>query len=125
MKTCKDCIHFDICLETNGSLSFESKGMGNDCRCFKDASRFVELPCSINDPYFTVERFCTEGGYHKQKGPVSLSCCECCDEVCDKEYRIVEHKFHNVAHILLKASGIGTYYFLTKEEAEKKIEEMK
>ena len=37
MKTCKDCIHFDIC---------DDFLPPDDCSSFKDASKFIELPSS-------------------------------------------------------------------------------
>ena len=39
MKTCEDCIHYDICLGAFGWLS-------KTCYSFKDKSCFIELPFS-------------------------------------------------------------------------------
>lgn len=119
MKTCENCIHYDICATAYGGCILHI------CDSFKDKSKFIELPCSIGDPYFTVERFCTEGGYHKEKEKVGLSTCEYCCEECDRELRVVEHKFYSTSQILQKETYIGEYIFLTKEEAEKKLEELK
>lgn len=38
--TCKDCIHFEVCLK-NGDARPDIKY----CSCFKDKSRYIELPC--------------------------------------------------------------------------------
>lgn len=116
--TCEDCIHYDICLGAFGAL------VGHVCDSFKDKSKFIELPCSVGDPYFTIERFCTEGGYHKEKAEVNLSDCEYCCEECDRELRIVEHQFYNNCTILQKEQYIDKTVFLTREEAEKKLEEL-
>ncbi len=135
MKTCNDCIHNDVC-ERHCEQQLDEGCYycrldvcrytnAQDCKHFKDAAKFIELPCSIEDTYFTLERFCTEGGYYDEKSQAALSDCEYCCEECDKEYRIVSHKFCSAAHILLKQKGFGTYYFLTKEEAEKKLEDIK
>lgn len=43
MKTCKDCIHYDICLGAFGDW------LPKICDSFKDKSRFIELPCSVGD----------------------------------------------------------------------------
>lgn len=43
MKTCRDCIHYDICLGAFGDCLYKI------CDSFKDKSRFIELPCSIGD----------------------------------------------------------------------------
>lgn len=40
MKTCKDCIHYDVCAYDKDVLGFP-KTM---CDFFKDHSRFIELP---------------------------------------------------------------------------------
>lgn len=120
MKTCKDCIHYEMCNVLPGE-----EATTNNCTFFKDKSKFIELPCSVGDPYFTIERFCTEGGYHEEKAEVHLSDCEYCCEECDRELRIVEHKFYNNCTILQKEQYIGKTVFLTREEAEKKLEEFK
>ena len=47
MKTCKDCIHSDVCHIVEMSSWWELA----DYRCddFKDKSKFIELPCSVGD----------------------------------------------------------------------------
>ena len=40
MKTCKDCIHYDICLGAFGECFYKT------CDSFKDKSQFIELPSS-------------------------------------------------------------------------------
>lgn len=42
MKTCKDCIHYDICLGAFGCCIYKT------CDSFKDKSKFIELPCPID-----------------------------------------------------------------------------
>ena len=41
MSTCKDCLCFGMCL-----LSSEKAGI---CEEFKDHSKFIELPCKVGD----------------------------------------------------------------------------
>jgi len=46
MKTCRDCIHFDICdvfniFNADGGMNFEFK----TCNDFKDEAKFIKLPC--------------------------------------------------------------------------------
>lgn len=47
LKTCKDCVHSDVCHIVEMSSWWEL----TDYRCddFKDKSKFIELPCSIGD----------------------------------------------------------------------------
>ena len=40
MQTCKDCIHFEVCCYVDMFLPI--------CDSFKDKSKFIELPCSID-----------------------------------------------------------------------------
>ena len=40
--TCKDCIHYEVCSPfTSPNESFPEV---NGCKCFKDKSRYIELP---------------------------------------------------------------------------------
>lgn len=43
--TCKDCVHYEVCeaLEKNGI----SRIYPSLCGCFKDKSKFIELPCKV------------------------------------------------------------------------------
>ena len=124
MNTCKDCIHFYICLETNGSLSFESKGMGNDCRCFKDALKFIELPCFPGDTVWTTIYNQVYKAEVDLVRPFVFK-----DRI---EYRgnvivTMEDPFFDDGRLLKQDTFVifGEYTFLTREEAEKKLEEMK
>ena len=51
MKTCKNCIHYDVCIES-GRIILEFYGENeaiNFCSYFKDVYKFIKLPCSIGD----------------------------------------------------------------------------
>lgn len=115
-KTCKDCIHYDVCLSR---ISF---GMGYDevtgkaiedidtrCHDFKDKSRFIELPCKVGDRVHTK--------YGNSFKVVSIDILNntkvfrCGNDGTD-DY-MAFHEFE-----------IGDYVFLTKEEAEVKLKEL-
>lgn len=57
MKTCKDCIHYDVCqheiLLTDIHPSYidfsDRDDVEKSCENFKDKTRAIELPCSIGD----------------------------------------------------------------------------
>ena len=125
--TCKDCIHYDVCEPyVTPKESFPEKKGG--CPCFKDKSRYIELPCAVGDIYYTIEKYCNTDPYATEKEKVSGSDCEywCNGEHCSfKEYRIEEHKWASIITILEKEQWFGKYYFLTKEEAEQKLKEIK
>lgn len=60
MKTCKDCIHYDVCEYEYPDFVHEKEGenadMEEECVQFKDKSRFAELPCKVGDTVYLVDR---------------------------------------------------------------------
>ena len=48
MATCKDCIHYDMCLQAQ---VIEKTHI---CKHFKDQSRFIEVPCKIGDTAWAI-----------------------------------------------------------------------
>ena len=42
MATCKDCLHYEVCKAIENELDMIPP---SQCSCFKDKSRFIELPC--------------------------------------------------------------------------------
>lgn len=93
MKTCKDCIHCDVCL-------LDSYTPANDCDYFKDKSKFLELPCAIGETVYMIST-----GHDDWTG----------------------HDFQMIIQASFRLDMIKKFnktYFLTREEAEKKLEEM-
>lgn len=59
--TCKECMHYDICLIRDELSDDESKVVSVlECERFKDRSRFVELPCKVGDKVYVVEEIAGE-----------------------------------------------------------------
>lgn len=107
MASCKECLHVDVC---------KSKDIFGDmpvCPHFKDRTRFVELPCKVGDIIY---------------------------EICERrkcgEWKkvIVERVVHGIdvgiggsmtarcgTSISVFLSGIGKTVFLTREAAEKAL----
>ena len=86
------------------------------------------LPCKVGDTYYTIQKYCNTDPFDTKKEPVMPWDCEnyCCRDDCSfKEYRVDEHRFGTVSSILDAEKAIGKTVFLTREEAEKKLEEMK
>lgn len=48
MATCKDCLHFEACVDMLQSMGFDVDGDGvfadERCKTFKARSRFIETP---------------------------------------------------------------------------------
>ena len=62
MKTCRDCIHGDVCphkilpIDIHPSyIDFSVRDdVENSCKDFKDKTRVIELPCSIGDTVYII-----------------------------------------------------------------------
>ena len=63
MAMCKDCVHVEVCREYVEGLAaargvrlsvkeLDSVLECDDCKHFKDRSRFVELPCKVGDKVY-------------------------------------------------------------------------
>ena len=58
---CKDCLHYELCNICN---DFDERGCSikynrcewEVCECFKEKSRFVELPYKVGDTVYLVDR---------------------------------------------------------------------
>lgn len=60
MKTCKDCYHFDACVDKLGTTKFydnviAANNVEDLCKTFKDASLVLDLPCAIDAEIFMLK----------------------------------------------------------------------
>lgn len=108
--TCKDCFHYEACGGMIEFMGLVGKGVLDNadklCNCFKDKSRFVELPCKIGDTVWCIRNF--HGHKHPQEGIVS-------EMLFTKEMKLL---------IRVKYVGCGHWgkkIFSTQEEAEAAI----
>ena len=137
--TCKDCVHYEMCeaLEKNGI----SKIHPSLCGCFKDKSKFIELPCKVGDTVFVIGKCESVSMYHDNdyfNGTGSIECpfeSDCDFEDCNDDYvRIFETRvdnflfeegsikiyFENLWHSY-EVSEFGKSIFLVREEAEQAL----
>lgn len=93
--TCKDCIHYDICEKF---YTDEDMRVLTYCSDFKDKSKYIELPCKVGDTVYQADRM-----------------------------RIYQSRIKNIIFdtdgVAFDKNAIGKTVFLTREEAEKKLEE--
>ena len=115
MKTCKDCIHCNVCpqdifaTDLHPYIDFSVRDdVEESCDDFKDKSKFIELPCSIGD-------YCI---WHDDLWYVN-NIVYCCDgsfllwiSMADKSPYGAE-------------VGSSEVKFISQEEAEKRLEELK
>ena len=116
MKTCEDCIHYDVCIGAFGYCLYKT------CDSFKDTSRFIELPCSIGDTVWAIMYNAVLESKVIRVRPIIKPDNEYCiglvatinDKLC-WDGRLFGHEIFCM---------LDEDTFLTKEEAEKKLEDM-
>ena len=137
IKTCADCIHNEIC-ETLWQKNNIPKLFACQCGCFKEKSRYIELPCKVGD---TVYKLCSVNSNIKMGQMwdgkiVETNCDRCGYRNCschniglrelDKPYfiNVIEDiTIYNLEFLVKIMPYFGTIYFNTKEEAEAKLKE--
>ena len=130
--TCKDCIHYDACKDIFMEFDVwdEIKAMDEDelddnCKQFQAKSRFVELPCKVGDTVYVPWKYAFTRGIAS---------------VLVEEIKIYDSENHFMLLIDMQSDNevfnrsfggwktdksIGNTVFLSREEAEKKLGEMK
>ena len=118
--TCKDCIHYNVCA-ING-IDVEDTTFKKELCCgeFKDKSRIIELPCNMGDTVYHTTTFgicqLTVSGIHlfwdKRKTRI-------------KRYSYIVGLNNLDYTYRLPLKEIGKTVFLTKEQAEAKLKELK
>lgn len=108
--TCKDCLHYEACNKFIWKEMMLLESVADFvCGDYKDKSRFVELPCKVGD---TVYLFAP-----------------CFDEIYHPKLKVVEAEIlkvrttATVLGLIFDVDKIGKTVFLTREEAEKALEE--
>lgn len=111
--TCKDCVHYEMCeaLEKNGI----SKIHPSLCGCFKDKSKFIELPCKVGDMVWVINR---KEIYNCRVYGISIDY-KCAWFTFFYNGLFPEFKEKKVYYL----SEFGKTVFLTKEEAEQALKE--
>lgn len=115
--TCKDCLHYDVCEEIRGRSNRVGKNSlrvaEKHCpyNSFADKSEWVHLPCKVGDVvYCFAPCFDTD---HRPRLKVA-------------EREIIKLKtVSTVSGLIFDVDNIGKTVFLTREEAEKALEERK
>lgn len=118
MKTCKDCIHYDVChaVMTMGEIQECAESV---CKNFKDKTLVLDLPCKVGQPIYKI----WSCGKHGKKiaeftvnhinianlPDIEILYSKCCD-FSGRRY-------------VAKQSDIGKTIFLTREEAEQALKE--
>lgn len=111
--TCKDCIHYEICLDDG--IDDENKPFAeNYCITFKDKSHFVELPCNVGDKVWFIVEDNEAEIYEGQVYNIAIG-----------YSNWISARYKNGLRFDHEWKSVGIDLFLIREEAEKKLEEMK
>lgn len=109
--TCKDCIHYEVCYENSDGMDMyalmQSKKVETFCKHFKDKSRYIELSCKVGDKVYRPSKYL---------GVVQFV-------IISFEMYQSEMFFTDDSENIIYLPDIGKTVFLTREEAEKKLEE--
>ena len=110
--TCKDCIHYKICSKNDKTTDYYGKkfacGNVDDlCKYFKEKSHIIEFPCKVGDIVYETDGIRI---YELTILDISL------------------HKnklYYETKNIDFDDDAIGKSIFLTRQEAEAKLKELK
>lgn len=118
MKTCENCIHYDICATAYGGCILHI------CDSFKDKSKFIELPCSIGDLVYTIVYY---NIFEAKVVCIRPFIFKNCIEYRGNVVITMTDPFYSDGRLLEQELFIvfDKDTFLTREEAEKKLEELK
>ena len=113
--TRKDCIHYDVCYENCDGMDMyalmQSKKVEKFCNNFKDKSIYIELPCKVGDTiYFDTYRRGESIGVQPHK-------------VAKVDVVVSTERPFGCVGADIYDWQFGKTVFLTREEAEKALEE--
>lgn len=122
--TCKDCIHYDVCLKQQ-YIDFVNEDWSRKCKDFLDKSKIIELPCKVGDTVYYL------GGHyerHKTKVYVNKVIKSIVDHITIGQKGVPQIDVCNDENAWTTfdcVDDFGKIVFLTREEAEKKLEELR
>ncbi|MEE1011199.1 MAG: hypothetical protein U0L11_04080 [Acutalibacteraceae bacterium] len=115
MATCNDCIHNEACKSLIPRTFWDSETFCEDCKYFKDKSRYIELPCKFLQKCFvipTIENRLNEITEMKCIGFAVSNDSHNANLITDKN-KLYQPCF----------GAFGKTVFLTRKEAEKALKE--
>lgn len=137
MKTCKDCIHYDVC---NKQKITNHKISQSVCKHFKDKSLVLNLPCKVGDTVYAIgdkngnqikECIVSDFSFASAEN-FQVNVCFECDYDCDGCYFNDWSQSYcgewscngEYGNGLISVDDFGKTVFLTKESAEQALKEM-
>lgn len=122
--TCeKHCLHWEVCRLTPSEYAtakyYTFCNCAEKCECFKDKSKYIELPCKVGD---TVYHYCKSVN---QIVPYVVEDIHI-DEEQTRYFATAFDVYYKeyLDEIVFAEDEIGKTVFLTKSEAEQKLKEL-
>ncbi len=132
--TCEEhCLHWEVCKLTPPEYStakyYTFCNCAEKCECFKDKSKYIELPCKVGDTVYikgvplVVSFVCIDD---EANFVIQFDCEDCykCPFYEDEVSFEGEHDCRTQGYLEFTESDIGKTVFLTKSEAEQKLKEL-
>ena len=125
--TCKDCMHYKLCevQAFNGfNKNFEPEKDWKHCGCFKDKSKYIELPCKVGD---VVYSYCYEFDYILPYFVENINIGFLANDRTFISFEANSHADETdelLDDIDFDLEDIGKTVFLSKSEAEQKLKEL-
>lgn len=144
MINCKKCVHFPVCRDFYNEIPTDAgklEFLTSDCRHFADVSKMLQLPCKVGDKIYRIEPFfyhifdedcsCNACNDFYDGGEGGLEDAPDCKkkEPCKAVYEY-EADLRMIVDIIqpnnfTKIIEFGKTAFLTREEAEKALKELR
>lgn len=106
---CENCLHYGVC-------TFARQYRGVDkCPDFADKALYIKLPCKVGTKVYAIATPCGGCEHYNLSLEQSLKICRNCEK-----REMAECTFDNDL-----IDEFGKTVFLTKEDAERKLEELK
>lgn len=115
MATCNDCIHDEACKSQVPRTFWDSKDFCVGCEHFKYKSRYIELPCKLLQKCFVIPTI-----QNNLSDIAEMECIGFSLSQVSYNVNLITDK-NKLYQPCLEA--FGKTVFLTREEAEKKLEE--
>lgn len=137
--TCEEhCLHWEVCKlihpEYATAKYYTFCSCAEKCECFKNKSKYIELPCKVGDECYIVQQRCTRGGDFDELTDTQVWDCEeyCHTDKCDKEWYIKTTKFNCLKRIFeywdyFIANSSNEHFrhlYHKRNEAEAKLKEL-
>lgn len=130
---CRDCLHYEVCESISKRESLATLYCAEECPCFKDKSEWVRLPCKVGQTVYMFndgpcDAKCNGCEFYSYRYNGNVTWCNKVNNISEPpECREITGVIATKDDIIywLGNDCFGETVFLTKEESEKVLEEMK